>query len=79
MRMFINKRLNIALDNTISNQIDSEFQKWDGYPMSEYGSYEINQRAFCDALRDIDSALERKQGYNCCVFKLWGFKWSEVL
>jgi len=26
MRMFINKRLNIALDNTISNQIDSEFQ-----------------------------------------------------
>ena len=47
--------------------------------MSEYGSYEINQRAFCNALRDIDSALERKQGYNCCVFKLWGFKWSEVL
>ena len=79
MRKFINRRLNIALDNAIINQIDSEFQKWDGYPMTEYGSYTISQQAFCDALRNIGEALERKHGYNCCIIRLWGFKWSEVL
>lgn len=77
MIKFINRKLNIALDKAITTHIDSELNKFDSY--DEYGYYIISSQAFCDALRYVGEALARKQGYNCCTAKLWGFKWSEVL
>lgn len=77
MRIFINKRLNVALDKAITSHIDSELAKFDSY--DEYGYYIISSQAFCDALRYIHNALERKSGYRCYTDKLYGFSWSEVL
>lgn len=70
MRIFINKRLNVALDKAITTHIDSELAKFDSY--DEYGYYIISSQAFCDA-------MERKSGYRCYTDKLYGFSWSEVL
>lgn len=77
MRIFINKRLNIALDKAITSHIDSEIAKFDSY--DEYGYYIISQQAFCDALRYIGEALERRHGITYYPTKLYHFSWSEVL
>lgn len=77
MRIFINRKLLVALDNSIHNHIDSELSKFDSY--DEYGYYIISSQAFCDGLRYIGSALERKHGINAYPIKLYGFNWSEVL
>ena len=79
MKIWLNNKLNRAIWNGLNQAISDEFEKWNGYPHTQYGDDYITGEACKEYWNNVFWAMRRQWGYSCYTQKLYNFKWSDIL